>query len=112
MLAVAEVITASSPGTSDALFAIAPNLVGLGLILAGVAIIRTGRWTGWHRYVTLALGLYVFVVMTPVIIASGGPPAVAALWTLAVWEVLWALIAVSVLAETADVRRSAAPAVG
>jgi hypothetical protein len=112
MLAVAEVITASSPGTSDALFAIAPNLVGLGLILAGVAIIRTGRWTGWRRYVTLALGLYVFVVMTPVIIASGGPPAVAALWTLAVWEVLWALIAVSVLAETAAVRRSAAPAVG
>ena len=107
MLAVAEVITESATGASDTLFAIAPNLVGLGLILAGIAVVRTGRWTGWRRYVTLVLGVYVFVVMTPVIIVAGGPPAVAAIGALLVWEVLWVLIAVAVLTETARV-----PAVG
>ena len=92
---------------------IAPNLVGLGLILAGIAVIRAHRWTGWHRYVVLALGIYVFVVMTPLIIVSGGPPATAlGVVALLGWEILWALIAVSVLAETADERRSAAAAAG
>jgi hypothetical protein len=113
MLAVAEVITVSSPGASDTLFTIAPNLAGLGLVLAGVAVVRAGRWTGWRRWVVLALGIYVFAVMTPVIIALGGPPAAASsLAALAVWEILWALIGISVLAETAGARRSAAPITG
>jgi hypothetical protein len=113
MLAVAEVITESAPGASDTLFAIAPNLVGLGLILTGVAVVRAGRWVGWRRYVTLALGIYVFAVLTPVIIAAGGPPAVPAVGALAVWEVLWALIAVAVLSETAaDVRHGTVSATG
>jgi hypothetical protein len=100
MLAVAEVITLSAPGTSETLFAIAPNLVGLGLILTGIAVIRAGRFTGWRRYVTLALGIYIFVVLTPVIIAAGGPPALPAIAGLLVWQVLWVLIAVAVLVET------------
>lgn len=111
ILAVAEVITESSPGVSDSLFAVAPNLVGVGLILTGIAILRTHRWSGWHRYVTLVLGIYVFAVMTPVIIASGGPPAVPAVWALAGWEILWVLIALAALGETAGARRKAAPAV-
>jgi hypothetical protein len=110
MLAVAEVITLSAPGTSDTLFAIAPNLVGLGLILAGIAVIRTGRFTGWRRYVTLALGIYIFVVLTPVIIAAGGPPAVPAVAGLLVWQVLWVLIAVAVLVETGRPALSRQPA--
>ena len=99
LLAVAEVITLSAPATSETLFAIAPNLVGLGLVLAGIAVVRTGRWTGWRRWVTLALGVYVFAVLTPVIIAAGGPPAYAAIAGLLVWQVLWVLIAVAVLVE-------------
>jgi hypothetical protein len=110
MLAAAEVITLSAPGTSDTLFAIAPNLVGLGLILTGIAVIRTGSWTGWRRYVTLALGVYVFAVLTPVIIAAGGPPAVPAVAGLLVWQVLWVLIAVAVLVETGRPALSRLPA--
>ena len=112
MLTVAEVITVSGPGASEALFTIAPNLVGLGLILTGIAVVRTGRWTGWRRWVVVALGIYVFVVMTPVIIASGGPPAVPSLVALTGWEILWALTGISVLAETAGAYGSAAPAAG
>ncbi len=110
LLAVAEVITLSAPGTSDTLFTIAPNLVGLGLILAGIAVIRTGIWTGWRRFVTLALGIYVFAVLTPVIIAAGGPPALPAVAGLLVWQVLWVLIAVAVLVETGRPALSRQPA--
>jgi hypothetical protein len=97
LLAVAEVIPPSA--TSETLFAIAPNLVGIGLVLAGIAVVRTGRFTGWRRWVTLALGVYVFAVLTPLIITSGGPPAYAAVAGLLGWEVLWVLIAVAVLVE-------------
>jgi len=100
LLAIAEVITVSAPGTSDTLFAVAPNLVGLGLVLAGIAVVRTGRWAGWRRWVTLALGVYAFAVLTPVLITSGGPPAYAAIAGLLGWQVLWVLIAVAVLVET------------
>jgi hypothetical protein len=110
LLAVAEVITLGSPGVSDTLFGIAPNLVGIGLILTGIAVLRVGRWTGWHRYVTLVLGIYIFVVMTPVIIVTGGPPSVPAVWALAGWEILWVLIAVAALAESVRASRGAAPA--
>jgi hypothetical protein len=101
VLAVAEVTSRSAPATSDTLFAIAPNLVGVGLILTGIAVIRTGLWSGWRRSVTLVLGVYVFAVMTPVIIVAGGPPAAPAIGALLVWEVLWVLLAVAVLSETA-----------
>jgi hypothetical protein len=110
LLAIAEVTTEGSPGASAALFAVAPILVGLGLVLAGIAVVRAGRWTGWRRWVVLALGIYVFAVLMPVIVASGGPPAVPSLAALLGWELLWLLIAASVLAETAGARRSTAPA--
>jgi len=100
LLAVAEVTTLSAHATSETLFAIAPDLVGIGLVLTGIAVVRTGRWTGWRRWVTLALGVYVFAVLTPVIIAAGGPPAYAAVAGLLGWQVLWVLIAVAVLVET------------
>ena len=86
LLAVAEVTTLSAHATSETLFAVAPNLVGLGLVLAGIAVVRTGRWTGWRRWVTLALGVYVFAVLIPLVIATGGPPAYAAIAGLLVWQ--------------------------
>jgi hypothetical protein len=110
VLAVAEVLTLSAPVTSETLFAIAPNLVGLGLILAGIAVVRNGLWTGWRRWVTLALGVYVFGVMTPLIITSGGPPAPPALAGLLGWQVLWVLIAVAVLVEAERPALSPQPA--
>jgi hypothetical protein len=105
-LAVAEPL--NSGPVADTLFAIAPNLTGLGLILAGIAVIRTRLWTGWQRGITLALGIYVFVPMTPMIITSGGPPAELAVIGLLGWEILWFLLATAVLtASTADLRRPA-----
>lgn len=112
LLAVAEVLTEAGRGVSDTLFTIAPNLVGLGLLLAGAAVVRSGVWAGWRRWVVLGLGVFVFAVMTPVLIASGGPPAPGALWALAGWEVLWVLVAAAVLVETAGASREVATAAG
>lgn len=113
LLVVAEVVLVSDPGLSTGLFAVAPALVGLGLVLAGIAVVRTGRWSGWRRGVPLGPGAYVFVVMTPVLIASGGPPAAASLWALAGWDALWLLIAVAVLVETTGTaRHDATPVAG
>lgn len=108
LLAVAEVLTEAGRGVSDTLFAIAPALVGLGMLVAGVAVVRAGGWTGWRRWVVLGLGGYVFAVLTPVLIAAGGPPAPGALWALACWEALWVLVAAAVLVETAGASRGVA----
>lgn len=106
MMAVGELF--GSGPTGDALFAVAPNLTGLGLILTGIAVIRAGVWSGWRRWITLVFGIYVFVPLAPMIIASGGPPAPLALVGLLAWEVLWVLLATAVLTtETAELRRPA-----
>lgn len=89
LLAVAE------PSVVDLLFTIAPNLVGIGMLLVGVAVLRAGVWTGWQRWLPLAQGVALFAVLTPLIIVSGGPPETLGLVGLLVWEVLWVLIGVS-----------------
>jgi hypothetical protein len=99
LLAVAELVYPANPDLGDPLFMVAPLLSGVGMVLAGIAVLRSGRWTGWHRVVPLAVGIWVLVVMTPVVIASGGPPALVALLAIAAWDVLWLLVGVSVLAE-------------
>ena len=104
LLAVAEVVFGTDPALAEVLFGAGPVLVGLGLVAVGVAVVRTGAWSGRRRLVPLALGAYVFVVMTPALVVSGGPPAPVALWALAGWDALWFLIAVSVLAEPAGAR--------
>jgi hypothetical protein len=48
-------------GTLDVSFGVASILIGVGLTLAGFAVIRAGEWTGWHRFVALICGVAVFV---------------------------------------------------
>jgi hypothetical protein len=45
-------------------------------------------------------------ILIPVEIATGGPPATLALASIAVWDVLWLMLALSVLSP-APVRRPA-----
>ena len=102
VLAVAEVVWPRQPDLGNVLFGIAPILTGAGLITAGITLVRTDR----GRWLPLALGVYTLAVFVPVEIATGGPPATLALASIAVWDVLWLMLALSVLSP-APVRRPA-----
>lgn len=71
------------------------------LVVAGIAVLRARRWRAWHRRTPLAVGAYVVAVLTPVLLGNGGPPAPAALWSIAGRGLLWALLAASALSEEA-----------
>ena len=49
-------------GTS---YGISCTVIGLGMLLAGVGVLRTGLWTGWRRWTPLAIGIAEFVILTP-----------------------------------------------
>lgn len=98
---VAE-LTVPGP-TGDLLYGVVPLVTALGMVLAGVAVLRSGRWSGWHRYVPLAIGAWMVVVITPVIILAGDPGTGGAAATVAAiggWHLLWTALGVAVLAET------------
>lgn len=103
---IAAEVTAPGP-TSDVLYGIAPPATALGMVLAGVAVLRS-RWDGWHRYVPLVVGAWIVVVVTPVILLAGDPGtggSAAAVAAIGAWHLLWAALGVSVLAETRSAER-------
>lgn len=98
---VAE-LTAPGP-VGDTLYGIMPLLTALGMVLAGIAVLRSGQWSGWRRYVPLAAGAWIVVVVTPVILLAGDPGtggASAAVAAIGAWHLLWTALGVAVLAET------------
>jgi hypothetical protein len=100
IIAAAEVIWPSNRDLGDVLFSVSPILTGAGLVTAGVAIIRAGVWARPSRFLPLTLGLYTILVLIPVMIASGGPPAPLALWTIGGWDMLWFVLSASLLRFT------------
>ncbi len=98
---VAAEVTAPGP-TSDMLYAVVPLVTALGMVVAGVAVLRSGQWSGWHRYAPLAVGGWMVVVVVPVIALAGDPGtggAAAAVAVIGAWHLLWAAMGVAVLAE-------------
>lgn len=56
-----------SPPTDllDVFFGVASMLIGIGLVMAGVPVIRAGIWVGWQRFIPLACGGAVFLIVLP-----------------------------------------------
>ncbi len=103
-------ITAPGPA-SDTLYAVVPLVTALGMVLAGVAVLRSRRWSGWHRYAPLAVGGWIVVVVVPVMALAGddlGPDAVAATVAVGAWHLLWVVLGVAVLGETGSRQRVSA----
>ncbi len=77
MLEVGSIIL----GRDDLPFPIAVVSTGLGMVVAGAAIARAGRWTGWGRWAPLMMGIYPFVAIVPWFAATGERPPTC--WSLA-----------------------------
>ena len=97
LLAVAELIaitarnsTYPGEGTAllDVLYGVSSVAVGVGMILAGIAVRRGGRWSGWRRVVVLVVGVFVFVPMMPALMG----PFILARLALTVWMLLFAAL--------------------
>lgn len=78
-------------------FGIASILMGVGLLLLGIAVVRAHRWTGWRRWLLVVMGVYVFVPLTPAAIG----PMLPRLLALAVWSLLFTALGRALLTEAA-----------
>ncbi|WP_460960781.1 hypothetical protein [Spirosoma litoris] len=75
-------------------------LNGLGMIVVGVASLKSKIWTDWKRYTPLLIGLFPFVFMFPLRFLTGArPPAMIGLWGFA-----WLALAVAVWQRSAEVK--------
>ncbi len=97
LLAVTELIAITArnstypgdgTGTLDALYGVSSVAVGVGLILAGIAVRRRGLWTGWRGVVVLVAGIFVFVPMMPALMG----PFILARLAITVWMLLFAAL--------------------
>ena len=97
LLAVTELIAikarnstypGDSTGLLDMLYGASSVAAGMGLILAGIAVRRRGRWTGWRGVVVLVAGVFVFVPMVPALMG----PFVLARLAITVWMLLFAAL--------------------
>lgn len=75
-----------------ALYGLDCTAIGVGLVLAGVAVVRARSWTGWRRWVVLSLGVWVFVPMFPALILT---PTDGARWAIGGWMLLFAALGVA-----------------
>jgi hypothetical protein len=82
--------------TADAVdnsYSIPMTLIGIGLVLAGVGLARRPVLPGWGRWVTLALGVYVFVPMFPAVFG----PMVLGRIAIGVWLLMFAALGVALM---------------
>jgi hypothetical protein len=72
--------------TVGSLYGVAMLLIGVGLVLAGLVIARRTMLTGWARWITLATGGYVFVILFPAVFG----PNLAGRLAIGGWMLAWA----------------------
>lgn len=77
-------------------YGVATVLTGVGLILAGVAVARQGAWTGWARFVTLACGIAVFIIVIPGVIG----PFLSGRLALTVWMLMLGALGLALVRST------------
>ncbi len=53
----------TGPGLVGTTFGLGTVVSAIGLLVAGVAIVRARRWTGWRRYIVLVAGLWTVVLV-------------------------------------------------
>lgn len=79
----------------DMAFGVASILIGVGLVLAGVAVMRAGEWAGWRRFVALICGVAVFVIVIPGVFG----PFLAGRLAITVWMLMFAALGWALYAQ-------------
>lgn len=85
--------SASLMGTA---YGIASTVIGLGMVAAGVGVLRARTWSGWRRWTPLAIGIAVFVIVTPGTFSGFVLGRVA----IGIWMLLFAALGWSLHAES------------
>lgn len=70
-------------------------LLGLGMLIVGIQVIRAGELKGWKRYTPLLVGLYPFVCMFPIVLITGSP----SIYAILLWGVPWKIMGCALLSE-------------
>ncbi|MEN3315211.1 MAG: hypothetical protein V7605_1445 [Acidimicrobiaceae bacterium] len=84
----AELVSLVQRSDENALYPIAALLSAAGMLAYGVSVVRAGVWHGPSRFGPLAMGLYPFLVMFPLVAADNGNPSVPAI---AAWGLVGAV---------------------
>jgi hypothetical protein len=88
------------------LFPIGGLAAMVGGLLAGVAVVMAGRWTGWRRFSVLVYALYYLcALLLPLFIAHQGPTLV----TESLWGLAWIPIGGALISQ-AQSQRAPIPA--
>jgi hypothetical protein len=97
LLAATEVLAttaAESPYPSsrtdvlDILYGVSSTVIGIGLVIVGVTALRAHVWASWRRWLPLAMGMWVFVPMTPAIMAGFLPARLS----ITAWMLMYAAL--------------------
>lgn len=90
------------------LYALGALFSGLGMLLAGIAVMVARQWPGWRRFAPLLVGLY-YVLMIPIqVIFFIGPTGEPSHLLLGCWGVTWALLGYALASADRQVGRTAA----
>lgn len=81
----AELISLAQRSDDNALLPVAALLSAAGMVAYGLAVLRAGVWRGPCRFGPLAMGLYPFLVVFPLVAANNGKPSAPAI---AAWGVV------------------------
>jgi hypothetical protein len=92
-----EVRSFAQGSEDELLLPLGALLTGLGMVVAGIAIVRARRWDGWRRAIPLLAGLYPFVAMFPFFAITGEPP----IPMIALWGLPWLVLGIALRAEAA-----------
>lgn len=79
---LAEGVSIASGEPAEAVLPIGAMLTAVGMTVLGIAVVRAHRGDGWPRCMPLAMGLYPFLFMFPLVAAGASPDLSIALWAL------------------------------
>jgi hypothetical protein len=76
-------------------FPLGALLIGLGMLIVGIQVVRAGELKEWKRFTPLIVGLYPFVIMFPIVIITGSP----SIHAIMLWGIPWKIMGCALLSE-------------